>query len=268
MSENSNGGSSVTLSKANIVFVRAHCVGETNLLLNPMTPEVLEGLRTKKPQPKDTESAVVQVCARKLYVDEDGNMGIPTDNLFSAMVLAGREVKLGGGKTKVSTATGSKLPGFCNIVGQSLLFTNRRKGTGMVSVSKGGRDFEHEGKGTVSWIADSRRGVMASGANSIAVNISRPRITEWEFDVILRINLSVESVTQQVIADVLQAAGRTSGLGDYRPSKKGTYGIFTVESWEKVRESDVEAHTSECEMRIGLDVIETTKPDEEVERKP
>lgn len=54
----------------------------------------------------------------------------------------------------------------------------------------------------------------------------RPRLDNWELSFQLR--LHDDQLPTSVIKEVLDYAGLYVGIGDYRPSRKGKYGKFTV----------------------------------------
>jgi hypothetical protein len=56
---------------------------------------------------------------------------------------------------------------------------------------------------------------------------ARPKFNEWQFDVALEID--TDFVTIEEVLTLLEIAGRTTGIGDWRPSKGGSYGRYTVE---------------------------------------
>ena len=56
---------------------------------------------------------------------------------------------------------------------------------------------------------------------------ARPKFNEWQFDAPLEID--TDFVTVEEVLTLLQICGRTTGIGDWRPSRGGSYGRFTVE---------------------------------------
>jgi len=61
-----------------------------------------------------------------------------------------------------------------------------------------------------------------------------PKIESWETTV--EFHLLSESITEEVFKQVLIEAGRSIGLGRFRPQNSGFYGRFTVESLEFIHD--------------------------------
>jgi hypothetical protein len=64
----------------------------------------------------------------------------------------------------------------------------------------------------------------------------RPRFDDWSarFNIKIEIDILPEDFTQQLLTE----AGRTQGIGAFRPNKTGPFGCFRITSWKpiKVRE--------------------------------
>lgn len=178
--------------------------GISPLLMNPMTEEVLEGIRTKTSPPKRTDWTREQEAATKLYTDGSGAVGIPSLNLFASLVEAGRRVKVSG--KQISTASSTILPSFLSI-----------------------DEFFMPFKGEPSWVADMRRG---SGDKGQAVPIVRPRFDSWEFDVTFDIDETEAS--QETVLKLVEVSGKLIGLCDFRPARKGPFGRFAVAAWNEL----------------------------------
>jgi len=56
---------------------------------------------------------------------------------------------------------------------------------------------------------------------------SRPKISDW--GCVLEFEYDEELIQPELIASVLENAGKSPGVGDYRVGKKGPFGRFTVE---------------------------------------
>lgn len=198
--------------------IRVVCEGISPLLLNPMTEETLEEIRTKNARPKQRDISREEEASAKLIHDEDGNLAIPVVYLFGALVEAGRKVK--NGKTQVSTAGSTTLYSFMTIVGGEFM--------PLLDDPK--------------WEPDLRRG---TGQNNVAVAIVRPKFKVWKFEVIVEINL--DTSTPRLVRDIFDIAGSTVGLGDFRPAKKGPFGRFGVTVWEELERSGAQVGGTELE---------------------
>lgn len=72
------------------------------------------------------------------------------------------------------------------------------------------------------WVIDTRRVVVQKNG----ILRSRPKITDWKCE--LPFEYDDEVISPDIILQVLQASGKTPGVGDYRIGKKGPYGRYTV----------------------------------------
>ena len=192
---------------------RVRLASASPILFNRMPEATLEGLRTKVKQQRVPDLTREQEAEPKLYTDDDGNIGITAEMMCASLKGAGRDVPFGTGRSKVSTATSTKLFGFFGIEQVFLPFE----------------------AGFTAWVPDVRRGKNPNGGE--AVCLCRPKINIWalEFDVWYDENL----VRLDTIESLFTIAGRTQGLGDFRPNCGGPFGRFRVESIVDVDESDV-----------------------------
>jgi len=195
--------------------------GQSPMLQNPMTDATLDtlifgaaGTRKSKQQPDVT---VEDIAMTRLCLGPNGEFGVPANYLFSALVDAGRHV-IYDKKTKLSTRESSLVPSLLSII-PDLINTN---GDGFLA-------FKDQ---DVKWIADKRRGVLA--ANGAAVGIIRPKFPTWAFDVTVEVNEDLVNIDK--VKELFKAAGLFSGLGDYRPSKRGPFGRFTVAEFVEVEQ--------------------------------
>lgn len=182
------------------------------MLQNPMTDETLDILAfgtagTRKKQ--QTDVSAEDIAKKRLCLGPKGEFGIPANYLFSALVDAGRHV-IFDKKTKLSTRESSLVPSLIEIIPD--LFNDA--GDGFIA-------FKDQ---DIKWMVDKRRGVLA--ANGAAVCIIRPKFPKWAIDVTVQVNEDLVNIDK--IQELFKAAGLFSGLGDYRPSKKGPFGRFTV----------------------------------------
>lgn len=193
-----------------IAVVEIEAVNISPLLVNAMTDETLDVLKTGVGKQVKKDAHPKDVAESRLYRDETGKLVIPTANLFAAIVEAGRKVK--SGKSQISTATTTTVPSFLNIIGQNMVFTN---GDG-------------DGKAP-EWVVDKRRGCLPK--DGTAVCLIRPRFEKWGFKV--RIEVDETVVGLDTVAKLLQIAGE-GGLCDFRPGCKGPFGRFRINSFRVV----------------------------------
>lgn len=201
---------------------RISCVGVSPLLLNPMNDEILDDLvygaaRRKNPE---RDISINDMAAKKVCKGPNGEFGVPANYLFAAMVEAGRKVVYDK-KAKFSTLESSVVPSLLAIVPDLV----DAKGDGFLPF------LDQE----ITWIADRRRGVNATTKGATA--IIRPKFPQWAFDVTIEVDESQVEITK--IKELVTAAGRFAGLGDFRPAKRGPFGRFVVSKFE-VMESAIE----------------------------
>lgn len=185
--------------------IAATCKGISPFLMNPATDELLDQLRGRTRPTKDKNRSVEDEAAEKLSKGPDGRIGVSSVNLYAAMVAAGRRVK--NGKTQISTATTTTLPGLMSVEQMFLPFTD-----------------------DPPWVADKRRGVNPKGGEMVC--LIRPRFDTWGFEVTFLIDET--EIAASTVRDVLRVAGQFIGLGDFRPSKRGPFGRFAIAEWKEL----------------------------------
>lgn len=197
--------------------------GSSPLLMNPMTEEVLDGLITGVAKPRAKDRTREDVAKEKLYRDETTNkIGIPSVNVFACLVEAGRYLDLAPRK-KISTKESTLLPSFLTIKEFFLPF-----------VLKDDNEYDAE----TAWKADARRGVLNNGGKKVAVPIIRPRFDKWGFWVTVEIDEGVAK--PDLVRRLFEIAGRNVGLCDFRPAKRGPFGMFKVAQWQVMQAEDVD----------------------------
>lgn len=206
-----------------MIRIQAACQGISPILMNRMTEETLDSLITGVRKPIKKDRPFEEVAGEKIYRDEQGNAGIPSENLFACLAEAGRSVKLG--KKQISTASSTILPSFLSIEELFLPFID-----------------------DPGWVVDKRRGQMTNGGSKIAVGIIRPKFLDWKFGVTLEIDDSEAS--PDTVQELLAKAGKSIGLGDFRPAKKGPFGRFEVASW-KILDGDESATTASSNGKVS-----------------
>jgi len=189
------------------VKVRVKCVFMAPLLMDRMSIETLEELRTGVRAQKVKDRPLSEVAAEKIYRENgnEGPIGLQQEMLFACLVAAGRNVK--NGKGKISTAKTTTLPD---------LMTIEEFFIPLVST---------DGPLEESWIPDRRRGRLADGT---AVCVVRPKFpaltTRFEFT----IEYDKSKVADSVIRELVNNAGSAQGLGSFRPNCKGPFGRFRI----------------------------------------
>ncbi len=198
-----------------IVRYMVSVVGISPMLQNPMTDETIDVLirgSKGRAKPKNPDVKIEDIAKERLCLSADGKFGVPANYLFACLVDAGRQV-IFEKKSKISTRDSSLLPAFLTINASDL----DNAGNGFIP-------FKDQNQ---QWIVDKRRGVLKSGpGGGVAVGIVRPKFMQWSFDVEIEVDL--DQINMDKVHDLFKAGGRYSGLGDFRPSRKGPFGRFVA----------------------------------------
>lgn len=192
------------------ISVKCRSVGP-GLLMNPMTDETLEGLRTGVHEPKRRDITSEEEAESKLYKDASGVIGIPVENLSACLCGAGRHVKNGTPPRQISTATTTTLYSLLSI----------REGFLPLSDGNGGQ---------AAWIVDKKRGQMKVKNEKIAVCLVRPRFNLWGISFTLEVD--EKEVKPETVKQLVEIAGKKIGLCDFRPTCKGPFGRFEIAEWQ------------------------------------
>jgi len=187
------------------------CAGIEPILINPVTTEMLLDIRngTTRQKRRGADFPVEEEAREKLLWGDDygypGRIVLPIENLYAALKAAGRKVKKG--KSQISTATTTTLFSFMKIEEKCMVF--------------GASDGDE-----VKWEVDLRRGTNPNGGQLVV--LVRPKITDWRFTVTARVD---DDIDESLVRELFTKAGTIAGLGDFRPSTGGPFGMFEVASW-------------------------------------
>jgi hypothetical protein len=187
------------------VLIDVEIAGTTPLLCNKFTDAAAmsasSGTRMAavgdKGTPKDQATS-------RLYVGHDGKPCIPQPNLFRCLIDAGTFFK--AGKSKVTTQKSSLIPACVEISGIELPI-----------ISKDG------------WDVDTRAVRIPSTGGRILCH--RPSFNDWQ--IAFTMSVDTDLISPKLVRDLVDAAGKRIGLGDFRPACKGPFGKFVVTSWKE-----------------------------------
>lgn len=189
-----------------LVLVDVTIDGQTPLLCNKFTDAAalkatsgtgMSAVGGDKGTPKEQAQA-------RLYIGHDGKPCIPQPNLFRCLIDAGTFFK--AGKSKVTTQKNSLIPACVEIEGIELPL-----------ISKEG------------WAVDTRAvRIPATGGRILCY---RPSFNDWKLSFTMKIDTTLISV--KLVREIMDAAGRRIGLGDFRPDRKGPFGKFAVTLWKE-----------------------------------
>lgn len=175
--------------------------GQTPLLMNRFTDEAAAELEGGHRPTKKKRLTPRQEAEKSAYMDDKKNLFFPGGNILSCLIEAGKFFKIG--KNKVTTTSGTLLTGGLTL--------------NELVCPLGTKQFE----------VDSRRVVNPSTRGAVLRH--RARVDDWKLSFTLDIDEEIFDV--DLIRNIVDAAGKRVGLGDYRPTKKGTFGKFRVVSW-------------------------------------
>jgi len=176
------------------------------ILFNPMTDEKIDELAGIRPKSASEKDLPLRDRAEKKIIRENGKVGIPATYILSALIYAGRYVK--NGKNNVSTAKTTTVFEFLTIHEEFFPFLDQSE----------------------QWIVDKRRGTASNGKTEAAIALIRPKFKNWSVSFTIEIDESLISLI--TVKQLFEEAGRKSGVGDYRPQKKGPFGMFDVSDWK------------------------------------
>lgn len=193
--------------------------GTRPLLMNRMSEDTLEGLRTKikKPKAKDIGKTISrrEEAEPKVYLGANGEPVIPGENLMACLIAAGVFIRLDA-KRQVSTGKATLLPGLMTLLDFQMPIVDPDSGK------------------PATWDPDARKGTNPNGNEAVCV--CRPRFDRWAFS--CRIEIDDHEIGENAIRDLWDKAGRRIGLGDFRPSRKGVFGQFVIEEWSRIERSE------------------------------
>lgn len=189
-----------------ITKIKIKVDGKTPMLMNRFTDAAAmaatQGTRTSGPKatldPKEDAKS-------RLYTDEKGKVIIPQPNLFRCIIDAGKFFK--AGKSKVTTLKSSLIPAA-------------------ISLDEIHYPLKHDG-----WSVDTRPiRIPATGGRILR---HRPIFHKWGFA--FEVELDEEIIPYNLFHEIIEAAGKRIGFGDFRPDCKGPFGKFIVTKFEKVK---------------------------------
>ena len=180
--------------------------GTTPLLMNRFTDEAqkaaTESSRTSA-SGRDLGTPREQ-AQKKVYHDEGGNVIIPQPNLLRCIMEGGRYFKIG--KKQVTTQKSSLIPACVDIPAIVLKLAYR-----------------------TPWDIDSRPvRIPATGGRILC---HRPIFHEWS--IAFEVALDTDILNPKLFREIVDAAGKRIGLGDFRPDTKGPFGKFVVTAWKE-----------------------------------
>ena len=181
--------------------------GITPLILNRFTEEAQMSASngTRLSTNKDRGSPQ-EIAETKLYTNDNGDKVIPQPNLLRCIIDAGKFFK--AGKSKVTTIKSSLIPSCVDVEGVDIKI-----------LSKDG------------WTVDTRPVRIPSTGGRILCH--RPMFHDWKLSFIA--NIDTDIISLALFREIVDAAGKRIGLGDFRPDCKGPFGKFCVTQWKETK---------------------------------
>lgn len=179
--------------------------GTTPLLCNRFTDarqlSATNGGATAQASPD--RGTPLEQAKERLYIGADGAPMIPQPNIFRCLIDAGSYFKVG--RTKVTTQKSSMIPAYVEIPGVEIAIAHKEP-----------------------WTVDTRAvRIPATGGRILC---HRPCFHDWTLTFDLLFDESMFNA--RVLREIVDAAGRRVGLGDFRPACKGPFGKFVVTAWQ------------------------------------
>lgn len=146
-----------------------------------------------------------EVAEKKLYKDLNDKNCIPGPNLFRAIIDAGTFFK--AGKSKVTTQKSSLIPAAVAIPEVTIPLQSKE-----------------------DWQVDSRP--VRNPSTGGRFLCYRPCFHDWGLE--FHLELDEEIMHEKLLREIVDAAGKRIGLGDFRPACKGPFGKFVVTKWKEI----------------------------------
>lgn len=179
--------------------------GTTPLLCNKFTDEAqLKATNGTTSALAGDRGTPLEQATKRLYIGHNSKPMIPQPNLFRAIIDAGTFFK--AGKSKVTTQKSSLIPACLEIDGIELAIIHKDP-----------------------WAVDTRAVRIPSTGGRILCH--RPSFNDWRIAFTLRIDTTM--IAPKLVREIVDAAGKRIGLGDFRPACKGPFGKFVVVEWKE-----------------------------------
>lgn len=187
------------------VLIDVTIEGTTPLIMNKFTDASQQaGAAGHTGSMKGDKGTPKEQAEAKLYIGHDGKICLPQPNLFRCLIDAGIFFKVG--KRQLTTGKSSLIPACVAVEGIELPLTVKEQ-----------------------WTVDTRAVCIPSTGGRVLCH--RPIFNDWSITFTLDIDTDMISV--KLVREVIDAAGKRIGLGDFRPARKGPFGRFVVVAWKE-----------------------------------
>jgi hypothetical protein len=161
-----------------------------------------------------------------LYRNEDEKIILPTDNIMRCLMEGATMVLVPGGKSGKTFKAQSQSGIMPRSVGWELICAGKNIDTSPLKKLMQESDFtKHEAAARSMGFTLFKKRAKIGPSKHVRV---RPRFDNWSASGELVV--VDDQITDSVLADILDMAGKYKGLGDWRPSSKtpGTFGMFSA----------------------------------------
>jgi len=192
------------------VNVEIEIQGITPLLTNRFTDEAqMSASSSTRISIVGDKGSPREQAEKKLYVGADGVLMIPGPNMFRCLIEAGKFFK--AGRSKVTTQKSSLLPACVSLLEIEIPIQHKEP-----------------------WQVDTRAVRIPSTGGRILAH--RPCFHDWKLG--FEVDLDTDLMGVNLLREIVDAAGKRIGLGDYRPDCKGPFGKFVVSHWSPKSATD------------------------------
>lgn len=185
-------------------------VGTTALLQHRMTEEQLFGLLGSKSERKKDKEVLTprEIATNHAYQREDKSCYIPAEYIVGAFAHVAGDYKQKNSARKSIKAIAK----------------------GIFQPTKGEYELIHEdGSPITDFEVDIKK---ATNHQKGAVAVCRPRFDKWAVEAEFRVDDSL--VALETVQQILEDAGRRSGMGSFRVSRGGYFGQFRIEEFKVI----------------------------------
>lgn len=194
------------------------------MLQNKMDLNTLLALRdpTLKASTVAARPSLDDEAKAHIHFNGDGHPCVPAYMLMSTLINAGVFIRLDK-KRQLSTKDSTMLPGLLVLEGDSFPMLLPGKG-------------DESKWGFSPWRYEVRQGRNPNGSE--AVCIVRPLFEKWAIS--FTALLDTKALPEDTFLRLFGLAGSRIGIGDFRPQRKGVFGMFAVTRWKNLGEEKQE----------------------------
>lgn len=182
----------------NIKLLKVTIIGTSNLIFHRWTEKAMQMMLDKQMKKASASKREMRdpdgEAESTFYKDSKGNIAFPAINIKQAMVGACRSIE---------GVTMTLLRGAVFVVGDK---------DGLIPVQYKKKSY--------------RRDMVRVGMGTADIRF-RGQVEDWKMTLVIKHNDDVISAEQ--VVNLLQIAGFSCGLGEWRPEKNGDFGTFEVE---------------------------------------